>query len=90
MRMLSITSNMNETCSKNNTFFPNDLLFFLYRKLGIFPQALNNYITTNGGGFSWGTSLSKSHSMNDLIEAVTILFFLQISANVEYIFHFPV
>lgn len=40
--------------------------------MNIFPQALINYIILNGGGFDWDASLEKSHSMDELIEAVCI------------------
>lgn len=37
--------------------------------MGIFPQALINYITTGGGGFNWTDSREEiSHSMEELIK----------------------
>lgn len=56
---------------------------FLCRKQDIFPQALNNYITLNGGGFGWGSSLSKSHSMDDLIEAVICFKFTYFMSKIQ-------
>lgn len=44
-----------------------------YKNLGIFPQALNNFITFSSSGFDWDNdSLGKSHSMKDMINSVII------------------
>ncbi|XP_031626249.1 probable glutamate--tRNA ligase, mitochondrial [Contarinia nasturtii] len=43
-----------------------------YKERGIFPRALNNFITRNGGGFKWDSSILKNHSMDELIQAFDI------------------
>ncbi|XP_014229583.1 probable glutamate--tRNA ligase, mitochondrial [Trichogramma pretiosum] len=43
-----------------------------YRKSGIFPAALINYITTAGGGFNRETAITQCYSYKDLIEQFDI------------------
>lgn len=78
MRMSTTTSktryrrNESNFCQRQRVQIDFSFVDFFGRDLNIFPQALINYIILNGGGFHWGESLTKSYSMDELVEAVCI------------------
>lgn len=72
--MLIITSKFSLNHPLTREFVLKDWQYqfdMIYRKLGILPQALNNFITQNGGGFKYDSSIAQNRSMDELIEAVS-------------------
>lgn len=58
-----------------------DITVDSYRKSGIFPQALVNFITLSGGGFDKLHGVKpRSYSMDELIDHVRFIEFCNINA----------